>query len=190
LKQTACFSPVNDETKNIVNDRIKTTAVDKKTDVSTINFKKPTLKVNTLKRQVSQKKANNFTIDYKTDKDFTAVKIKPNIKAEIKFLPKSRGGVGCDEDDLVINKPTRRPSSRLPTIKTNPSTSKAKANKTINFEIDSIMNMADQYKEDAELQSKINALVKNIHEIKNVLQTKRFVTQTAPIKKASVRGKY
>ena len=54
--------------------------------------------------------------------------------------------------------------------------------------IDNICDIADQYKEDTELQSKIDLLVKIIMDIKSVLQTKGRDIKSAPGKKSySVR---
>jgi hypothetical protein len=52
--------------------------------------------------------------------------------------------------------------------------------KKLNLEVDSIINIANQYKEDTELQTKIDLLVKNILDIKNVLKKKGRDVQSAP----------
>jgi hypothetical protein len=50
----------------------------------------------------------------------------------------------------------------------------------LNQEVDSIINIASQYREDTELQNKIDLLVKNIMDIKNVLRTKGRDVKSAP----------
>jgi hypothetical protein len=169
LKQTACFKPVNDE------------CIVKKTNNL---FKKPAIKIDTLKRQVSQqRKANNFTVDYK-DTTHSPVRLKTETT---KPKPPTAYGLKLDykEDLKPIRRASSKESNRLPSIK--PSRN---VNNTINFEIDTIMTIADQYKGDLELQSKVNALVKNIKDIKSVLQTKRYIPKSAQIRKLEEKRNY
>jgi len=80
-------------------------------------------------------------------------------------------------------------SPKLNIIKKNPNTKLPPVQSTRNplkkINLDNILDIAHQYREDFELQTKIDLLVKNILDIKNVLQTKRRDIKSAPSKKSN-----
>ncbi len=68
-----------------------------------------------------------------------------------------------------------------------PPVSSRTTGKKLNLEVDNIINIANQYREDTELQTKIDLLVKNILDIKNVLKKKGRDVQSAPKGRSVVR---
>jgi hypothetical protein len=190
LKQTACFLNVNNKEEQMHKTNSRNLQSLKIGNSNKTN-------VNTLKRQVSpMPKADNINVSNKkyikgssnqmdNNKSTASVAAKVGVPmARNKSLNKLNF-----KEDLGVSKPTVevRPASRRPSAKQTPNvplptikTTRNSNSKKINFEIDNIFNIANQFKEDAELQNKINDLYKNIMDIKNVLKTKRTNIHTAP----------
>lgn len=133
LKQTACFSPVNESKKEF-------------------NFSFKTQEISESKPMTPKRNIISYNNNY--------------LRSPKK---ESQNPVNKRERSKSLREQPKLPpvSSRTPTRK-------------LNLEINSIINVANQYKEDTELQTKIDLLVKNILDIKNVIKKKGRDVQSAP----------
>jgi hypothetical protein len=148
LKQTACFKQVESLTTQHSQNIRKNNIIKK----SLTHIPKPVIKKQT----------------------YTSSPLKPHLALNTKSThSRNPSQITYREDKL--NKSPIFKSQRPLTNETNrlPSISTRSKSKRINYEINNILNIADQYREDRDLQNKINDLVKNIFDIKKFLGTKR-----------------
>jgi hypothetical protein len=136
-------------------------------------------KNNVFKKQINQIPKGNLTPTHKKlELNYDTLSPIRKSHFEGSKLTHSRNkSIKYKEDELTKTtklRPSTDNGSRLPSL------SSVRGSKQINLEIDNIFNMADKFKEDTELQGKINNLVLNIMDIKKVLKNKRNTIQTAP----------
>jgi hypothetical protein len=171
LKQTACFSPLNEDSKR---NNFETKIIPP-INVGNSNIKKkvtcpiPASKTN----QANSKKLLNMTTSPNNIKPNTMFKKIPSSREKSLQNISFKEDVPKASEGRVSSRPSS--TSKLPTI----SSKTPNSTKNMNFEINNIFKIADQYKEDTELQDKINVLVKNIIDIKSVLRSKRTNIRSA-----------
>jgi hypothetical protein len=153
LKQTATFTPLAKETKSFITF----------TNINNPN-KNNVLKKHIVPNTPTHKKENYPQSLHQPETKLTLLRNKSLGRLNVKE----------DENSKILKRPGED-SNRLPSVNSN-----SKCKKLMNLEINNIFNMADKYKEDSELQGKINDLGKIILDIKSVLKGKRNSLQTAP----------